>query len=78
MNEKIYQVVANTIAEVREISVSDVAPGKTMKDMDIDSLDMLDIITSLEDHYGITVPDEAFEGVETVEDAVNCLDKLVG
>lgn len=78
MNEAIYQVVADIIADEMEISTADIAPQKTMKDLEIDSLDMLTIVTSLEDHYHVAFPDEAFDEIETVEDAVNYLDKLVG
>ena len=78
MNDAIYNVVAGIIADIMNISVSDVAPAKTMRDMDVDSLDMLDIVTSLEDHYGIEIPDDAIDEIKTVEDAVNYLDKLVG
>ena len=78
MNDAIYNVVADIIADVMSISASEVAPEKTMKDMDVDSLDMLDIVTSLEDHYGIEIPDHAIDCIKTVEDAVNYGDKLVG
>lgn len=78
MNDAIYQVVADIIADVMSISADEVAPEKTMKDMNVDSLDMLDIVTSLEDHYGIEIPDDALDCIKTVEDAVNYLDKLVG
>lgn len=78
MNNAIYQVVADIIADVMSFSVEEVAPEKTMKDMTVDSLDMLDVVTSLEDHYGIEIPDDALDCIKTVEDAVNYLDKLVG
>ena len=78
MNDAIYNVVADIIADVMSISASDVAPEKTMKDLDVDSLDMLDIVTSLEDHYGIEIADDAIDRIQTVEDAVNYLDEIVG
>ncbi|MBQ2764051.1 MAG: acyl carrier protein [Firmicutes bacterium] len=78
MNDAIYQVVADIIADVMSISAEEVAPEKTMKDLNVDSLDMLDIVTSLEDHYGIEIPDDALDCIKTVGDAVNYLDKLVG
>lgn len=78
MNNAIYQVVADIIADVMSISAEEVAPEKTMKDLNVDSLDMLDIVTSLEDHYGIEIPDDALDCIKTVGDAVNYLDKLVG
>ena len=78
MNDAIYQVVADIIADVMSISAEEVAPEKTMKDLNVDSLDMLDIVTSLEDHYGIEIPDDALDCIKTVGDAVNYLDKLMG
>ncbi|MBQ1252392.1 MAG: acyl carrier protein [Firmicutes bacterium] len=78
MNDAIYNVVADIIADVMSISASEVAPEKTMKDLDVDSLDMLDIVTSLEDHYGIEIADDAIDRIQTVEDAVNYLDEIVG
>ena len=78
MNDAIYNVVADIIADVMSISASEVAPEKTKKDLDVDSLDMLDIVTSLEDHYGIEIADDAIDRIQTVEDAVNYLDEIVG
>ena len=78
MNDAIYNVVDDIIDDVMGLSDEEVAPEKTMKDMNVDSLDMLDIVTSLEDHYGIEIPDDALDCIKTVEDAVNYLDKLVG
>ena len=78
MNDAIYNVVADIIADIMSISADEVAPEKTMKDLNVDSLDMLDIVTSLEDHYGIEIVDDAIDEIVTVADAVNYLDKIVG
>ena len=78
MNDAIYNVVAGIIADIMSISADEVAPEKTMKDLNVDSLDMLDIVTSLEDHYGIEIVDDAIDEIVTVADAVNYLDKIVG
>lgn len=41
-----------------------------MNDFDADSLDVVDMIMTLEDEFGIEVPDEAIEGMHTVGDVV--------
>jgi acyl carrier protein len=40
-------------------------------DLGADSLDAIDIVMTIEDQYSIEVPDEAVEGMKTVEDIVN-------
>ena len=78
MNDAVYRVVADIIAEVMGISAAEVAPENTMQKMYVDSLDMAEIVTSLEDYYGIDISDDILDSVNTVEDIVNYLDKLVG
>ncbi|WP_297125824.1 acyl carrier protein [uncultured Eubacterium sp.] len=43
-------------------------------DLGADSLDAIDIVMSLEDQYGIEVPDSAIENMKTVEDIVNFIE----
>ena len=39
----------------------------------MDSLDVVEIIMSLEDEFGVEIPDDEIEGIKTVEDLVNYL-----
>ena len=45
-----------------------------MKDLDADSLDAVEIIMAIEDTYGIEIPDEDAEKLQTVEDLVKYVD----
>jgi len=55
----------------------DVDPAKITMDSDImsdfeaDSLDIVDMVMTLEDEFGIEVPDDAIENLRTVGDVVN-------
>ena len=61
----------------------DIDPAKITMDSDImgdfeaDSLDIVDMVMTLEDEFGIEVPDDAIESLRTVGDVVNidCLPK---
>ncbi len=46
-------------------------------DLEVDSLDLLQIVTAIEDEFEIEIDDEAFEQVKTVGDAVNYIEKLI-
>ena len=41
------------------------------QDLDADSLDAVELIMELEDHFGIRIPDEDAQKIETVGQAVN-------
>lgn len=46
-----------------------------INDFDADSLDVVDLVMSLEDEYGIEVPDEDIENFHTVGDVVRFIDE---
>lgn len=68
--------------KVKEILVDqlDLDPDKvTMEssftdDLGADSLDLVDLVMSLEDDFGVEVPDDAIETMKTVGDAVRYIE----
>jgi acyl carrier protein len=40
-------------------------------DLDADSLDLVEVVMSLEDRFGISIPEDELEGVETVGEAAD-------
>lgn len=49
----------------------------TFDDLDIDSLDLLEIVTSIEDAFQISIPDDAMNLIKTAGDAIDYVEKLV-
>lgn len=45
-------------------------------DLDADSLDLLQLVTAIEDEFDIQVPDTEFERIVTVDDAVKAIARL--
>ncbi len=43
-------------------------------DLGADSLDIVDLIQTIEDEYDISIPDEAVEAIKTVGDIVNYIE----
>ena len=41
-----------------------------IRDLGIDSLDLVEILMSLEDEFGISIPDEAIPEIKTIKDVV--------
>ena len=46
-------------------------------DLGADSLDAIDIVMSIEDQYGIEVPDSVIESMKTVEDIVGFIESNI-
>lgn len=44
-------------------------------DLGADSLDLVDLISTIEDEFDMSIPDEAVEGIKTVGDIVNYIEK---
>ncbi|MBR6392325.1 MAG: acyl carrier protein [Eubacterium sp.] len=71
--------------EVKEILVDqlgvseDIIELKTSlyDDLDMDSLDAVDLAMTIEEQYSVEVPDEALENFKTVEDVVTFIESRI-
>ena len=73
MLEKIQEM----LAEALNLPVEKVtAEAKIVDDLGADSLDVVELLSRLEDEYGITIPDEDVESLVTVGDVVKEIEKL--
>ena len=68
--------VKEMIVEQLGVSESEVSPeAKFIDDLGADSLDIVELIMALEDVYGIEIPDEDAEKMETVGDAIKYIEQ---
>lgn len=73
--EKIKEIV------IEQLSIEDADSIKEdtnlVKDLDADSLYVVEVIMAIEEEFGITIPDEAAEKFETVNDIVSFVESAV-
>jgi len=70
--------ICRTIADVLEIDVSQVSPDQHfVNDLGANSLDVVEFVMRLEDHFKIEVPDDAADRVQTVGDLIQYICQLV-
>lgn len=70
--------VLNKIKEIVPkfgVNPDDVKNDSTLEDLDMDSLDVVEIMQAIEDDMGIRVPDEDLEDLTTIGDAVTAVVK---
>ena len=71
----IFEEVKDILAENLDLDPNTIEMTSDLaSDLGADSLDAIDIVMSLEDQYGIEVPDSAIENMKTVEDIVNFIE----
>lgn len=75
MND-IYQKIVDTIVDAKGIDAASITPESNFKDLNVDSLDIAEMVMTLEDEFGITI--ELEEGVATVQDLVNLIERIKG
>jgi len=57
---------------------SEVVPeARFIDDLGADSLDIVELIMALEDEYGLEIPDEDAEKIETVGDAIRYIEEHI-
>ena len=71
----IFEEVKDILAEELDLDPNQIEMTSDLaSDLGADSLDAIDIVMSLEDRYGIEVPDSVIENMKTVEDIVNFIE----
>ncbi|MBQ8229555.1 MAG: acyl carrier protein [Clostridia bacterium] len=73
MLEKIQTMLAEALNLPLEKVTAD---AKIVDDLGADSLDVVELLSQLEDEYGIIIPDEEVENLVTVADVAAQLEKL--
>ena len=75
--DEIAQRTIEIIAKAKNIPVETVTPEMTFEQLNIDSLDKINISFEVEEAFDIAIPDEALGTLKTVGDVVNGVKQLV-
>ena len=74
MLEKVQELLADAL----NLPLSQILPeSKIIDDLGADSLDVVELLSRLEDEYGIVIPDEDVESLATVGDVAAEIEKLM-
>ncbi|MDE5765202.1 MAG: acyl carrier protein [Ruminococcus sp.] len=72
----VFDKVKEIIIEQLDVEEDAVTPEANIQDdLGADSLDIVDLIQTIEDEYDITIPDEAVEEIKVVGDIVSYIEK---
>lgn len=72
-----FEKVAEILAEQLNISKDKIKPeSNIVQDLGADSLDVVELLMTLEDNTGKSIPEEKVSGIKTVADVVTVLESL--
>ncbi len=74
------QVLEAIRAELEGIKVpgaSEATPERTWADLDVDSLDLVEVVKALEDRFEVRIADARLKGIASVGDAIALVQELV-
>ena len=78
MNSPNFEKVKEIIVEQLDVQADQVTEDASfIEDLGADSLDTVELVMALEEHFDIEIPDEDAEKIKTVRDAVAYIDKNV-
>jgi acyl carrier protein len=70
VDQELFARFRRCAVEVLSVSEDQVVPeARFGDDLDADSLDLVELVMALEEEFGVEVPEEDLEGVETVGQA---------
>jgi len=70
-----FEKIAELIAENKDMDLSNITIEKSCDDMELDSLDVIEVVMAIEEAFGITL--EIDENIKTVGDLVDLVDSLI-
>ena len=74
--EMVFDKVASLVADQLGIDKSKVKlESNIIEDLGADSLDVIEMLMTLEDEFGITIPDDKINQIKTVGQIVELIDK---
>lgn len=74
--EKIKEKVTEIIANQLSVPADKIKENTNIaEELGADSLDLVEILMSLEDEFGISIPDEAIPNIKTIGDIVAFIEK---
>lgn len=77
MSEELTQRILKVIADSQKLPPEKVTLDSTFEELGIDSLDGVNILFALENEFNINIPDEGVQGIRSIRQMVDALEKLL-
>jgi acyl carrier protein len=74
VEDKIREIVVEQLS----VTAEEVIPESSFTDdLGADSLDIVELVMAIEEEYGLEIPDDDAEKIQTIQDAINYVEERV-
>jgi acyl carrier protein len=77
MDDTLAAKVMAEIAAVKKIPLESITANSTFAELEMDSLDAMNLLFQLEEKFGVSVPDESAHTIRDVRSAVATVEQLL-
>ena len=74
--DDILAAIRDELTEIKVPGAQDAGPDSTWADLDVDSLDLVEVVKALEDRYDVQIADGRLKSIATVGDAAALVQEL--
>ena len=75
-NTDVLQVIREELDAIKVPGALEATEDQTWQDLDVDSLDLVELVKALEDRFGVSIADGRLKAIRTVGDAVSLVQEL--
>ena len=75
-NTEVLQVIREELDAIKVPGALEASEDQTWQDLDVDSLDLVELVKALEDRFGVAIADGRLKAIKTVGDAVALVQEL--
>ena len=75
-NTEVLQAIREELDAIKVPGALEATEDQTWQDLDVDSLDLVELIKALEDRFGVAIADGRLKAIKTVGDAVALVQEL--
>ena len=72
----VLEEIRDQLESIKVPGAKDATPDNTWSELDVDSLDLVELVKTLEDEFGVTIHDEELKPIASVGDAVTLVLRL--
>jgi acyl carrier protein len=75
--QDVLEEIRDQLESIKVPGARDATPENTWAELDVDSLDLVELVKALEDRFNITISDDDLKPIESVGDAMALTMRLV-
>ena len=77
VSPSVEETIKKIVTRIVRKQESEYKPSSTFKDLQADSLDVVQILVAVEDAFDIEIPEEDLENVSDMESFVACVERII-